>query len=203
MSNIASALLAIIMSMPVAPFLPETDAPVLPVAHEVSREEWHLEEGDRIIVDTLLNEGFLVHHDGRFLRFPIITGQRRRVYYIGRSYNAATPNWEWVARSLDIKGDRVTFGPSGRFLRLFKDGEENTAYGFHEHRDESEMFAGDADERFRSMGCIIVQSAVMDLIVATWMQNGEELAVISQHGIESLQEVMMVFGEEVKEGKNL
>ncbi len=203
MSTIATAVLAIILSVPVAPAISESEAFLIPVAYEISLNTWQAEEGDRVIIDTLMNEGFLVHPDGRFVRFPVVTGQRRRVTYIGRSYYAATPNWEWVARNLDSKRDRITFGPSGRFLRLFKDEKENTAYGFHEHRDEEEMFAGDAGERFRSMGCIIVQSNIMDLLVATWMRNGEELPVISKHGIESLQDVMIAFGKGTKKDKNL
>ena len=201
MSTITATLLDIILSVPVAPVLSVPPEEPVPVAYEITTDEWRMEEGDKVIVDTLINEGYLMHEDGRYIRFHVVTGQRRRVYYIGRSYNAATPNWNWTARSLDIKGDRVTFGPSGRFLRLYKDGEENTAYGFHEHRDETEMFSGEADERFRSMGCIIVQSHIMDLLVATWMENGEELPIITKHGIESLQEVMLAFGDNTEAGQ--
>lgn len=195
MSTVASTLLGLILALPVPPAAPESVAAAAPVPLEVTGESWAIEQGDRVIIDTKNNEGFLFHTDGRFMRFPIVTGQRRFVSYIGRYYNASTPNWQWEAKSLHIKGDRVTFGPSGRFLRLYKDGSLHTAYGFHEHRDEQEMFAEGASERFRSMGCIIVTAQMMDLIVATWEVNEESMAVISQHGIENLQEVMAMFTE--------
>jgi len=124
-----------------------------------------------------------MHLDGRYVRFPLITGQRRRVYYIGRSYNATTPAWDWVVQSEDIKGDRITFGPTGRFLRLYQDGEEHTAYGIHEHAAEEVMFA--RESRFGSMGCIIVRSAMMDILEATYRLNEETgMPVFTRYGVE-------------------
>lgn len=205
MSNLTASLLAIIMSVPSAPLALTATMSTTPVAYEVSAAHWTPEPGDKVIVDTLANEGFLMHTDGTYMRFPVVTGQRRWVYYIGRSYNASTPNWHWVAKSLHIKGDRVTFGPTGRFLRLYKDGETNTAYGFHEYRTDEEMFENDdgslaaAEDRFRSMGCVIVKTAMMDLIVKTWEQNGEELEVLTEHGIEDLQRTMLAFEQEESE----
>lgn len=165
-----------------------------PVPHQVSKQSWNMEQGDRVIIDTHNNEGYLFHEDGEYLRFPIVSGQRRYVSYIGRYYNASTPNWSWEAKSLDVKGDRITFGPSGRFLRLYKDGQR-TAYGLHEHRDEEEMFALEASKRFRSFGCIIVTKDMMDLLVNTFLHNGGSLDVISQHGVEDLRGVMARFTE--------
>ena len=205
MSNLTASLLAIIMSVPSAPQALMQTPNIDPVPYQVSAEDWSPRKGDRVIVDTLNNEGYLMHEDGTYMEFPVVTGQRKWVYYIGRSYNASTPNWSWVAKSLHIKGDRVTFGPTGRFLRLYKDGEEHTAYGFHEYRTDEEMFENEdgslaaASERFRSMGCVIVKTAMMDLIVETWEQNGEQLEVITEHGIEDLQSVMLAFAEEETE----
>ena len=88
----------------------------------------------------------------------------------------------------------MTFGPSGRFLRLYKDGKDHTAYGFHEYGNEEEIFSG-MDTRFRSMGCIIVRVPIMDLLIATFEQNGS-IDVITEHGIEDLQEVMLSFEED-------
>jgi hypothetical protein len=154
-----------------------------PAAYQVSIEEWQPKGGDRFVVDTLNNEGYLIHTDGQYIRFPVITGQRRRVYYIGRSYNAATPNWDWEAKSKDIKGDRVTFGPTGRFVRLYEDGEE-TAYGIHEHKSEEVMFARDI--RYQSMGCVIVRTAMMDIIEQTYDINAElgGFKVFTRYGVE-------------------
>ncbi len=200
MSTIATAFLSILLSAPVPPVLETTIPEDSPAFHEIAGKAWLIERGDSLVLDTQKNEGFLVHQDGRYYRFPVVTGQRRRVWYIGRSYFAATPNRLWTARSLDSKGDRVTFGPSGRFLRLY-DGDETTAYGLHEHRDEDEMFSESGEGRFRSMGCVIVQTEILDLLVATWILNGEELEVISQYGIENLQDVILTRNAQNEDGK--
>jgi len=157
--------------------------------------EWQPETGDRFVVDTKDNEGFLIHSDGRYVRFSVATGQRRYVCYIGRCYNAATPEKSWVAKSRDIKGDHMTFGPSGRFLRLYKNGTEDTAYGIHEYGNEARMFA--EGERYRSMGCIVVKQAMMDIIDQTYAENGNALDVVTAFGIED--PVRLAFGSGKRE----
>lgn len=143
--------------------------------------EWQPQKGDSFMVDTKNNIGYLVHTDGRYYKFDVVTGQRRGVCYIGRCYFAATPNWEWRAKSMDIKGDRITFGPTGRFVRLYKDGTENTAYGIHEYKYEDKMFS--ENERFGSMGCVIVRKKIMDVIEETFNVNDGDFEVITKHGI--------------------
>lgn len=192
MSILTGLLLAMSLAMPAA--AEQIHSFIVP--YQVSLASWEPQVGDRVIVDTQNNQGYIFHENGLYISFPVATGQRRWVYYIGRGYNASTPNWNWEAKSLHIKGDRITFGPSGRFLRLYKDGEINTAYGFHEYRTDEEMFGADeqpfeASERFKSMGCVIVKSEIMDLIVATWEANGEVLPVQTVYGIENLSEVML------------
>jgi hypothetical protein len=191
MSTLTSSLLMLILSVPIAPLSPVEGLQGDPVPHAISAEKWEIEDGDKVLVDTKNNEGYIFHEDGQYLNFPLVTGQRRWVYYIGRSYNASTPNWNWSINSMHVKGDRLTFGPSGRFLRLYRDGSEHTAYGFHEYGQEDEIFDG-MDTRFRSMGCIIVKIPIMDLLVNTFEENGS-IEVISQHGIDSLQEAMLSF----------
>ena len=136
---------------------------------EISQKRWKPRVGDRIVFDTKNNVGFLIHPDETFLRFPIVTGQERHVCYIGLCYFAATPEDEWTIKSRHIKGDRVTYGPSGRFLRLYRDGHEYSHYGIHEHRDEEDMFSGEM--RYRSMGCIIVKTDIMDILDETYQLN--------------------------------
>ena len=155
--------------------------------------DWTPQTGDHFIVDTAKNRGYLLRADNSlYTEFPVITGQKRVVTYIGRTYKAATPNWHWVVKSKHIKGDHITFGPTGRFLRLYKDGEDYTSYGIHEHRSEVRMFG--EEDRYQSMGCIIVQSAVLDIIEATYAMNGEMLDVVTQAGIgpESIAESQQI-----------
>lgn len=152
-----------------------------PVLRPVPEQEWQAQIGDRIVVDTKENQGYLIHRDGRALLFPVATGQRRGVCYIGRCYNATTPQRTWEIRGKDIKGDHITFGPSGRFLRLFYK-DESTPYGFHEYGYEDRMF--DDQPRFKSMGCIIVKRTVMDILDRTYAVNEGRIPVVTQYGVE-------------------
>lgn len=143
---------------------------------------WTPRAGDHMVVDTESNMGYLLRSDhSSYTEFMVITGQKRVVRYLGMMYNAATPNWHWVVKSRHIKGDHVTFGPTGRFLRLYRNGEDHTYYGIHEHRSEARMFS-EAD-RYQSMGCVIVQRDVLDVIEKTYELNGETLNVVTQAGI--------------------
>lgn len=142
---------------------------------------WVPESEDVLVVDTLINTGYLVHPNGDALAFPVASGQRKFVCYIGRCYNAATPEKTWVVKSRHVKGDRITFGPSGRFLRLYRNGETYSAYGIHEYAFEDRMFA--EGERFRSMGCIIVKTEIMDVLDNMFLQNAS-IRVITKFGVE-------------------
>lgn len=152
-----------------------------PVPAEMTQGEWQPRAGDRVVIDTRENQGFLIHPDGRYLPYPVATGQRRRVCYIGRCYNATTPERSWEIQAKDIKGDHLTFGPSGRFLRLFLEGE-STPYGFHEYGHEDRMF--DDQPRFKSMGCIIVKKEIMDILDKTYALNEGKIGVITKYGVE-------------------
>lgn len=141
--------------------------------------EWQTMAGDTMIVDTETNMGYLVHLDGGYTQFPVATGQRRVVRYIGRTYNAKTPNTRWTVLDKEVKSDRTTFGPQGLFLRLF-DENGKTAYGIHSHRSIEMMLAG--EDRYRSMGCVLVSQVVLDNIEATFEGNGRKLDVITIAG---------------------
>ncbi len=141
--------------------------------------EWQSEPGDSFLVDTQTNIGYLIHRDGGFTSFPVATGQRRVVRYIGRTYNAATPNRHWISSSKETKGDRITFGAEGTFLRLSYDGE-GTPYGIHSHA-YAEVMLGD-QMRYRSMGCVIVSTEILAVIVKTFEENGEQLDVLTVSG---------------------
>ena len=145
--------------------------------------KWKISEGDRFLVDIETNQGFLVHKNGWYYQFPIVTGQQRHVYYIGRSYFAQTPSEDWVVKKLDRKRPgTVTFGRTGRFFRLYIDGEKRTAYGIHGHRDAEFMI--NSNMRYRSMGCILVNETMLDVIQKTYEKNGEELHVQTRFGMD-------------------
>lgn len=141
--------------------------------------EWQTMVGDTMIVDTEMNVGYLVHLDGGYTQFPVATGQRRVVRYIGRTYNAKTPNRSWAILDKEVKSDRTTFGKKGLFLRLF-DEYGRTAYGIHSHRSIETMLA--EQDRYRSMGCILVSQVILDNIEATFEGNGRTLDVITIAG---------------------
>jgi len=145
---------------------------------------WQPSPGDMVIIDTKYNVGYLTHPNGAYVEFPVATGQRRVVRYIGRVYAAATPNRSWIALSREIKGDRITFGKHGIFFRLFKnDGTEETSYGIHAHAYGDRML--DQQDRYKSMGCIIVSDQVLSVIETTFDLNGNKLPVITVSGLMS------------------
>lgn len=170
LASFAATVLGIVLSLSTPPTL-LTSAP---------RDTWTPEVGDRLIIDTKDNMGYLIHQDGVYLAFKVATGQRRVVRYIGRTYNATTPEESWVAKSLHVKGDRITFGPNGHFLRLYRDGTENSPYGIHGHAYGERMLGQSV--RFESMGCIIVSDELMTLIEETWKLNDEQLPVVTSYG---------------------
>jgi len=164
-----------------ATVLAQQGATVLPSEMpETPLSVWEVRAGDALVVDTQKNIGYLIHENSGYTSFPLITGQRRWVWYIGRSYNATTPVRRWVATSVDIKGDRTTFGPRGIFLRLqYKD--EDTPYGIHSHRSVERMMT--EYDRFGSMGCIIVKDEILDLLLDTFERNGKKMTVRTVYGL--------------------
>lgn len=136
---------------------------------------WVPAEGDEFVVNVRTNEGFLVRPStGEMMQFPVITGQKRVLHYLGLHYFGETPVGMWEARSKHTKSDRITYGRDGLFLRLYLDGQE-THYGIHAHRDEDVMFK--LEDRNQSMGCIIVPTNMLDIIEETFDLNGGKLAV--------------------------
>lgn len=135
---------------------------------------WYPQQGDYFVADVTNNIGYLMHLDGTSYSFPIITGQTRYVYYLGRYYYGATPVRSWEMKSIDIKDDRVTFGPTGRFLRLYFRGE-STSYGIHGHRDTKFML--ESGDLYRSYGCIIVEERILDMIEKIYKNNDNYLRV--------------------------
>lgn len=156
-------------------------SPAPATATSIPLSDWEAMQGDRFIVDTRDNMGYLVHADGSFTQTKVGSGKRKIVNYIGRTYNATTPEAFWIVKAKNIQGDRITFGKTGRFLRLYKDGETRTAYGIHPTANIDEILA--SDDRYKSMGCVLVSEAMMDILEQTYILNGEQLQVVTVNGI--------------------
>lgn len=151
----------------------------------VAPDQWIPQAGDKVVVDTLANVGYLVRSEGSHTSFPILSGQRRVVRYIGRTYFAATPTGDWTIKEIEVKGRSMTFGETGTFLRFY-DGDEKTAYGIHSHLTFKKMLA--EGDPYRSMGCVLVDEDILQLIVRTFEANGGALDVHIAHGVDMPKE---------------
>lgn len=151
-----------------------------PLPSEDGVRSWIAQAGDVLHINTAENLGYLIHPDGRRFVFRVATGQRRAVRYIGLSYFAATPEGNWLVKSHHVQGDRITYGPEGHFLRMYKDGTDYTHYGIHTHASAAFMLR--ERDRYASMGCIIVSDALLDLLEQTYAANGNQLPVVTAAG---------------------
>lgn len=134
--------------------------------------------GDHLRVNLEKGIGYLLNYRNKqFTIFPVLSGQRRHLCYIGRCYYGATPEQEWVVREMNIQSDRITFSASGKFLRLYEGGELRTSYGIHGHAYFDSMIQ--KDTKFQSMGCILVADEVLDVIEKSFHANGDELRVLT------------------------
>lgn len=125
--------------------------------------------GDYMVADIERSVGYLVsteHHE--IMPFVLLSGQKRFKGRFGGVTYEGTPEIDWVVRQMDVKGDRVTFGDTGRFFRMF-DGESRTAYGIHSHKYFQYM--SDSDNYFRSLGCLLVSDDVLDVIQKSFEAN--------------------------------
>jgi len=145
---------------------------VTSVIHDISH--WEPASGDYLKFDLSTNTGYLMSADNSVsFSFPVATGQKRRVNYIGLDYWAETPAREWIIKSEHIKSDHVTFGRTGRFLRLYADGHY-THYGIHPYRYIDRILTSSADFRYQSMGCILTTEEVMDVLDKIFVLNKDE-----------------------------
>ena len=147
----------------------------VPSSETTDLESWVPQKGDAFEVNVQTNIGHLYHPDGSTLEFEVVTGVRRVVRYIGMRYFAGTPAQSWVAQSPQVKKDRITFGKTGVFIRLYKNGADATAYGIHGFGREDAMFR--VPGRYGSMGCIIVRENVLSIIEKTLDVNDGKLSV--------------------------
>lgn len=169
-------LLSALFGFTMATSAPQVDSPVIP------QESWIAMKGDRFIVDTKENIGYIAHDNGSYLTFKLATGQKRVVRYLGMTYNAATPNRKWTVLSTDVKSDHVTFGPTGFFMRLYNEGE-HTSYGIHSHKSIAKMLS--EDKRYDSMGCILVTDDILTFLAQAYYLNGNTLDVVTVDGVDT------------------
>ena len=135
-------------------------------------------QGDSFKADVANGLGYLVNFESqKFTVFPILSGQRRHLCYIGRCYYGATPEQEWTVKEMNIQYDRITFSESGKFLRLYSNGETRTSYGIHGHAYFDSMIQ--KDTKFQSMGCILVSDEILDMIEASFHANENSLKVLT------------------------
>lgn len=157
-------------------------APVL-TSPFVQTDAWVPEVGDKLIIDMQANRGYLLGTDGSYTAFPVGSGQKRVVRYIGKIYNAATPLAQWTVHSLDIKkGDRATYGITGRFFRLSHANWGTSQYGIHATSNIKDILA--MDNRFKSMGCILVSEEILDILEQTFALNKQSIEVITTTGVD-------------------
>jgi hypothetical protein len=147
----------------------------------VSPDVWTPVKGDVFIADTRANMGYIVHADGEYTGMRIASGKRETVHYMRQTYNAATPSDGWTVKEINVQRDRLTFGKDGTFMRLYRDGTQHTSYGIHSVANIDDLLA--TDERYYSMGCVLVDYDTLDILLDTYALNGNTLDVLTVDGL--------------------
>ena len=141
----------------------------------------------QLILDIDSNTGYLLYEDASYFPFLIASGQRRFVHYLGYAYFAATPLGSWSINDEKIQPDKMTFGPTGRFFRLYEDGSKHTYYGIHSHKYVAKWLA--QGERYKSYGCVIVSDEVLDILEKALDRNGSITAITTFGSQKFLDEI--------------
>jgi len=150
-------------------------------AEEMTVTDWQPEAADEIFVDVSANIGYILHENGDYISFPVATGLQKQIYWVGKKYFAATPVDSWVIQARDIQIDKVMFGKTGRFFRLYVDGGK-TSYGIHGYAYFQKWL--EEDDRYKSYGCIVVSEAILDIVDATYVKAGKTIRVTTMSGSE-------------------
>lgn len=148
---------------------------------QIPLDQWQPAKGDSFIADTRANMGYLIHSNGTYATTRIGSGKREVVHYMRITYNASTPSDDWKVGEIDTQTDRQTFGKDGTFMRLYRDGTDRTSYGIHSVGNINDLLA--ADDRYKSMGCILVSDAVLATLLETYELNDKSLAVLTVDGL--------------------
>ena len=135
-------------------------------------------EGDRFLVDIDNALGYIVNNNNlTYSAFPLMTGALR----------TPTPEETWVVKELNIQPNRVIFGDSGEFLRMYRgEGAQRTGFGIHGYKYFQKEIEG--GRKFLSLGCILVADNVHDVLEGSWRANGEamEMKTVKSMGISEM-----------------
>lgn len=126
-------------------------------------------EGDYFLVDIDDALGYLVNDDKKtYTVFPIMSGGR----------GTPTPRQEWYVKEKNIQSNRIFFGETGEFLRMYSnDGNTRTGYGIHNYAYfEEEIEKG---TKYLSWGCIMVSAEMEDIIEESYLANGENMYMVT------------------------
>ena len=151
-------------------------------AKAVSIDAFTPQKGMKVYADTKDNFIYLENPNGTYARDYSGSGKNETVYYMKKKYLATTPVGYWAAKSTTIQTDRRTFGKTGMFLRLYWDGETRTSYGIHSVSNIEELLG--KDDRFASMGCLLVYDDTLNIIKKAYDLNGGTLEVFTMYGID-------------------
>jgi hypothetical protein len=156
-------------------------------ARLISPDDWVPQSGDHFYVDLDANWGYILHPDSAdILAFPVATGIEGTIRWLGMTYNAKTPEARWVTKTSHIQSDRFTFGPTGYFLRLYKNGDQYTRYGVHSHASVEQWLT--LEKRYKSAGCIIVNEQILQILKTTFEVNEDGFTVITTRSDDRLWE---------------
>lgn len=148
---------------------------------QIPLHDWQPAKGDAFIADTRANIGYLVHADGSFTATKIASGKHETVHYMRQTYNAATPSDHWIVKEINTQTDRLTFGKDGTFMRLYRDGTQYTSYGIHSVANIDKLL--ETDQRYYSMGCVLVDDRMLAILLDTYELNDESLQVLTIDGL--------------------
>ncbi|NIA01951.1 MAG: hypothetical protein GWP15_01060 [Nitrospirae bacterium] len=130
-------------------------------------------EGDYFLVDIDDAFGYLINDDNKtYTVFPVMTGALR----------TPTPENEWIIKEKNIQSNRVIFGKTGEFLRMYlDDGNTRTGYGIHGYG----YFAEEIEKgtKFLTLGCILVADNIHDLLEESYLINNENMRVITTNEV--------------------
>ena len=151
--------------------------------HPIPFREWVPAQHDRLIADTKSNTGYIAHEDGSYTTFPIGSGMQKVVNYGSKTYDASTPSRNWIVKSTTIQTDKIDFGKSGMFLRLYSNGTDRTSYGIHATENIDWLLK--QDDRYKSFGCVLVSNEVLEALLQTYTLNKGELEVATVDGLDT------------------